>query len=111
VFPPREAPGDLRAVVLPPPPPGSLASHLSHATVGNLLLDFRTAVRGDAALARWMAAPQLVHHGSWAYQEPSQAYGAMRVRDQFDGLLFITRTTATRPTPNARKTVANRRGI
>ena len=111
VFPPREPPGDLRAVVLPAAPPGSLAWYLSRANVGNLFLDLRKAPRGDSVVARWLAAPQVLHHGSWAYQEPSEAYSAIRIGGQFDGLLFIQRTTATRPTPNAQKTVANRKGI
>jgi erythromycin esterase-like protein len=111
MFPPREAPGELRAVVVPLAPPGSLASHLSRANVGDLLLDLRSTAPGDSAIARWWAAPQVLHHGTWAYQDPAEAYGTMRVREQFDGVLFIRRTTATRPTPNAVRNVASRRGI
>jgi erythromycin esterase len=103
--------GDLKAVTLPPGPVGSLPWYLSRANVGNLMLNLRTPV-DEPVVEQWLHAPQQVYYSNWVYSERAEDYlGEMNARRQFDGIMFIDTTTATRPTPNALKTVSRREGL
>jgi erythromycin esterase len=110
VSPPGEAWADLKAGILPAAAKGSLAWYLSHAKLGQMILDLRNTPM-NMVVERWLDSPQVVHHIGWAYQEPSEVYSKVSIKEQYDGVVFIERTTATRPTVNALKTVSNRKGI
>jgi erythromycin esterase len=104
---PNQPAGDLQAVVAPPAPAKSLPWSLFRARVGNLFLDLRAAAADPVARA-WVGSPLVTQGSSWATQNPLGRHRTIRFGEQFDGIIFIETTTPTRPTPNARKNVANR---
>ncbi len=104
---PNQPAGDLQAVVAPPAPAKSLPWSLFRARVGNLFLDLRGAAADPVARA-WVGTPLVTQGSSWATQNPLGRHRTIRFGEQFDGIIFIETTTPTRPTPNARKNVANR---
>lgn len=107
VVPPEGPAGDLKVKVRPPAAPGSLAWYLSRTRLGNLFLDLR-AVPGDRVVRDWMSTPLVIRGGgSWAYSETSSER-ERNITALYDGMIFIETTTPTRPTPNARKAVANK---
>jgi erythromycin esterase len=110
VWPENGPPADLKEGILPPAPAGSTPSYFAHAGVGNVILDLRAPV-ASPVVEQWLSAPQVFHHIAWAYQEPSDVYTKMAPRTDYDGILFIESTTATRPTQNALRTVSSRKGV
>jgi erythromycin esterase len=99
--------GDLKEITLPPAPAESLPWVLSHAHLGNLILDLR-APAGDPAIERWLHAPQIVHTANWVCPDGFQFNVEMSIAQEYDGIVFVERTTPTRPTANALKTAADR---
>ena len=102
--------GDLKAIALPPAPTGSLPWYLSHTNIGNLVLDLR-APAGNPAVQRWLQTPQIVHTANWVCPEGFQYNVEVSIAKEYDGIVFVERTTPTRPTANALKTVADREGL
>ena len=102
--------GDLKAITLPPAPAGSLPWYLSRTHLGNLMLDLR-APAGDPAIERWLHAPQIVHTANWVCPDGFQFNVEMSIAQEYDGIVFVERTTPTRPTANALKTAAEREGL
>ncbi len=54
---------------------------------------------------------QIEHNIPWFYNDPSSFYQEVTVQQQYDGVIFVERTTPTRPTANALETVAKREGL
>jgi erythromycin esterase-like protein len=102
--------GDLKAISLPPAPTGSLPWHLSHTNIGNLVLDLR-APPGDPAIERWLQTPQTVHTANWVCPDGFEFNIEMSLAKEYDGIVFVERTTPTRPTANALKTAAARESL
>jgi erythromycin esterase len=102
--------GDLKAISLPPAPERSLPWHLSHTNIGNLVFDLR-APAGDPAVERWLHSPQIVHTANWVCPDGFEFNIEMNLAEEYDGIVFVERTTATRPTANALKTAADRAGL
>lgn len=102
--------GDLKAITLPPAPAGSFPWYLSRTNLGNLMLDLRAPV-SDPAVERWLHAPQLVHSANWVCPDGFQFNVEVSIAQEYDGIVFVERTTATRPTANALKTAAAREGL
>jgi erythromycin esterase len=100
--------GDLKEFTSPAPLPGSLPWYLAHTGVGNLILGLRVPT-GNAAVARWLQTPQTVHNAGWAYQE--DIYHEHSIAGSYDGLIYVDKTTASRPTVNALQTVARGEGL
>jgi erythromycin esterase-like protein len=90
-----------------PAPAGSLEWYLAQAGAGTLFLDLRAA-HGDPLLVGWLRALRTTYDMSWAYQDPAQRSRAVPLREWYDGLLFVSESTPTRPTANARNTVAQK---
>lgn len=72
-----------------------------------MLLDSRTPP-GTPIVERWLDTPQVMHQADWGYQDPSEVYTEVSIRRHYDGLIFVERTTATRPTANAWEAVRKR---
>jgi erythromycin esterase len=106
-FKPGEPAGDLKASVAPAAPPGTLTWHLSRVNVGNLFLDLRRTTPGDPAVQHWLDTPQVRWLAGWGYGEPTLS-PPVTLQEEFDGVIFVEKTTPTRPTPNARNAAANR---
>ena len=104
---PNQPAGDLKAVVAPPAPSGALPWYLARTGVGNLFLDLR-ALSGDPVLQHWIGTPLVTQGFGWAHHDIVKSYRALNFRALFDGIIFIERTTPSRPTPNARENVAKR---
>ena len=102
--------GDLKAITLPPAPAGSLPWYLSRTNLGDLVLDLR-APAGDPAIERWLHTPQIVHTANWVCPDGFQFNVEMSIAQEYDGIVFVERTTPTRPTANALKTAAAREGL
>jgi erythromycin esterase len=107
---PNTVPGDLKVVTLPPSLPASFAWYLSQIGVDSFLLNLH-APAGNAAVEQWLATPQPVHHVGWGYDDAAQDYVELKSIRWFDGIIFIERTTASRPTSNALKTVCEKDGF
>jgi erythromycin esterase len=101
--------GDLKEITLPAPPSGSLPWYLSRTDMGVLILNL-SAPTGQGEVERWLQAPQTVHNIGWVYDESSY-HNKWSVAKKYDGLIYVDRTTATRPTVNALRTVARREGL
>jgi erythromycin esterase len=104
---PGQGLGDLKAVTLPPAPTGSWPWYLTQANRGDLILNLRTPA-GNPAIEAWLNAPRRVRHANWGYDEKSTYGYDVNLRKTYDGVIFIERTTPTRPTANALQTVARR---
>lgn len=104
---PGQPPGDLKEGVLSPAPLGSLPWYLSQTNRGNLILDLRTPA-GNPVVEEWLSTSQGVYIANWAYQSPSEVYEERVPKKNYDGIVFIKKTTATRPTANAKQAVLKR---
>jgi erythromycin esterase len=102
--------GDLKAITLPPAPAQSLAWYLSQINREVFLVNLRVPV-ANVVVEQWLATPQSIHDIGWPYDDAAQDYLEVRSVQEYDGMIFIESTTATRPTANARNTIAQRDGI
>ncbi len=102
--------GDLKAITLPPAPAESFPWQLTRTHIGNLILDLRAPV-GDPAVERWLQTPQIVHNAHWVCPDGFQFNVEKSIAQEYDGIVFVERTTPTRPTANALKTAAAREGL
>jgi erythromycin esterase len=100
--------GNLGESSLPPAPTGSFPWFMSRANVGNAILNLRTEV-ADPVVNRWLQAPQQMHVVGWVYPggDALQFVNAWT----YDGIVFIGKTTSTRPTANAMNNVAIPGGV
>ena len=105
---PDDTLGDLRVASIPPVPDGSFHCLLAQLGRPVLLLDLREPIESPVVDA-WLSTPQFMHMISWAYREPA-LHAQMNVRRSCDGIIFIKETSATTPTVNARRVVAERVG-
>jgi erythromycin esterase len=98
--------GDFHIGVIPPAPAGTLAWYLAAAGDERFLLDLRRSAP-DPAVARRLAEPLVMHCAGWAHSDPPLTT-TMRLDETYDGVIFMRETSATTPTDNARKAVAQR---
>ena len=102
-------PGEFKAAVLGDPPEGSIPWHLRQAGISNLILDLRATRRSDL-VEHWLSTPHAIHHAPWVYRDPSRDWDQAPLT-RFDGLLFVSDITPTRPTPNALRMIAEKKGF
>ena len=102
--------GDLKEVTLPPSSAGKLAWYLAHLNTDALILNLRTSPN-NKVVEQWLDTSQGVHNAGWAYNEEATYNVEQRIIRKYDGIIFVDTTTASRPTVNALKTVANRDGL
>jgi erythromycin esterase-like protein len=74
------------------------------------MLDLR-APAGNPVIERWLHTPQVVHTANWVCPDGFQYNEEVSIAKEYDGIVFVERTTPTRPTANALKTVADREGL
>lgn len=102
--------GDFKVVPRPPTTSSSLESILAQAQLPCFFLDLR-AVSAAPAVDAWMHTPREAYGGGWAYEDPATLAAendTVKVRDWYDGLLFVNTSTPTHPTANARRIVERR---
>lgn len=97
--------GDLKEVALPPAPAGSLPWYLSRTNIDALVLDLRAPV-DNPVIEHWLHTPRIVQWAYWSYEQ-GWHYSELSIMDNYDAIVFVDRTTATRPTANALKAAAN----
>jgi erythromycin esterase len=107
---PDKLSGDLKEVNLPPAPAKSFPWYLAQTNLGVFILNLRTPVP-DPVVEQWLATPQPAHFVAWRYNAAAQDYLELDSIRKYDGIIFIESTTASRPTANALRTVANRDGL
>jgi erythromycin esterase-like protein len=75
--------------------------------MGDCILNLR-APAVSPVVEQWLDTPQAMHSVVWRYNDADQDYLNLSALRQYDGIIFIESTTASRPTANALKTIANR---
>ena len=85
--------GRLREIEVGIPPETDLGATLARAGVPLGLLNLRQLPSGSAAL-EWFHAPQAYRHIGATYY-PDWQFSLMMVPEQFDGLFFVEKTSAT----------------
>ena len=106
-FPPA---GDLRTAAVPPAPPGAVEWSLARAHIPLFFLDLRAA-RESAPVGSWFRTPRNILSGGWAYSDGPRHAAQRAVSEWFDGILFVSTSTPTRPTANARSTAERKAGF
>ncbi len=101
--------GDLKSITIPPAPVASWPWYLAQANLEHILLDFRGASY-PSEVKTWVKAPQEIFLAGWVH-DPKHTYMELEVGRLYDGILFIQTTNPTRPTENALKNAAERKGL
>lgn len=104
---PGEPVGDLKEATALPAPAGSYTSYLARTGVGDMIVDLRPAAR-NPIVAQWFQSVRTVRSTGWAYEDPSEIDADRTLGKDFDGIIFLEKTTATRPTPGALEKVKRR---
>lgn len=102
-------PGEFKLAVLADPPEGSIPWHLRQAGIANLILDLRATPRDDL-VEHWLSTPHAIHSVNWVYRDETRDWKQTPLT-RYDGILFVFEITPTRPTPNALRMVAERKGF
>jgi hypothetical protein len=70
-----------------------------------MIVDLRAAPK---VVAQWLETARTVRSTGWAYEDPSEIDTERRLGKDFDGIIFLEKTTATRPTAGALEKVKRR---
>jgi hypothetical protein len=95
---------DFKITNKPPAAAGSLEWFLARAGPPRFFLDLRAASR-TPAIDAWLRTSRDSYWGTWRFADPASLSDTTKVRDWYDGILFVNESTPTHPTANARKTV------
>jgi erythromycin esterase len=100
----------LQEFTLPAAEPGSLGWYLERGREGrpyqNYIIDFRSAPR-SGPVADWLDAPQsTVSIGAFFAEPLSQWMTQPVLRQEYDGMIFISQTTRARPNPTGIRPLA-----
>jgi erythromycin esterase len=106
IFPPR----DFDIKTRPPAAEGTLEWFLARAGLPRFFLDLR-APSGKPAVEAWLRTSRMAFAGVWASDYTEALSQSLKVRHWYDGLLFVSESTPTHPTPNARNIVARKEGF
>jgi erythromycin esterase len=83
-------------------PSKSLTWYLSQVDKGNAFFNFRSGVT-NPVIKKWFETPIRFGAGGWLFKGASQNQGTTFLRNKYDGILYIERSTPARPTINALK--------
>ncbi len=100
--------GDLKEVNIAPAPKGYLAYYLSQAKRGSLFWNLRDSIN-NSLVQKWVSQPQIMRYFGW-FNDDSPVK-KVDLKRRYDGIIFIEKTTATRPTKNALATVSRKEGL
>lgn len=95
---PKDAPRGLIPHTVPPDPPGTLGDTLNQVGLPLLALDLRSLPPEGPVNAFWHERRGIREVGA-GYGSTEQSLSYIHTADEFDGLLFVQRTTAAHPTP------------
>jgi erythromycin esterase len=91
--------GVHKEITVPPSPAGSLDWYCSHANRGDAIFNLRTPT-GSPVIEQWLDTPQVVSGAGWPDNDESEYLGLDKLID-YDGLVFVEKTSAAIPTENA----------
>ncbi len=100
--------GNLKVATVEAAPKGYLAYYLSQTKKGNLFWNLRDSTNGPM-VKQWLGQPQKMRFFGWFNDDTSTK--KVELKNRFDGIIFIERTTSTRPTKNALVTVSKGEGL
>jgi len=99
--------GALREFTVGPAAPGSVAWYLERARQGKPFSNYIVALRSaptDGPVGRWLSSPHLMFAVGAVFSDsmpPDQYMAPTVLREAFDGLIFIEKTTRAQPNPTA----------
>ena len=91
-----EAKFALTSFTVGPAAANSFDWQLAHPRIPMYIIDFRN-VGGNASVSKWLSTIQTARSFGAVYPQPD---GQIAPARQFDGMLFIDKTTRARPNPN-----------
>jgi erythromycin esterase len=91
--------GDLKADTLLPVEK-SLAWYLASTSKKSLFINFRNTY-SNPVVDKWMNTPIRFNDGHWLYRNASENFDSKKLKDLYDGILFMERSTPVHPTKNA----------
>lgn len=101
--------GDLKADTLLPIQ-HSLGWYLTQTGKKNLFIDLRQAP-SHPIVAQWLDTPIRFNNGHWLYRGAKKNFSTQKIKDSYDGILFIERSTPVQPTKTAQVRSASRIGF
>jgi erythromycin esterase len=102
--------GDFKIGTQPPAAEGMLEWFLARAELPRFFLDLR-APFGKPSVDSWLHTSREAFAGGWASEHSVGINDTLKVREWYDGLLFVSESTPTHPTSHARNLVAKREGF
>jgi erythromycin esterase len=84
--------------------------YLARTEKGNLFIDLRST-SSNLVVNTWLESPIRYGRGNWGYRGSNENFEIRKLKDFYDGILFIERSTPVRPTKNALARSKNRIGF
>lgn len=88
----------------------SINWYLLSTNKGNQFIDLRSA-HSNAMAKKWMETPQKIGAGVYLSRRSSKNQTNIKLKDTYDGILFIERSTPVYPTKNAKNRSSNKIGF
>ena len=102
--------GDFKIQTQPPATEGMLEWFLARAELPRFFLDLRAPSR-TPSVDSWLHTSREAFAGGWASEYSVGINDTLKVREWYDGLLFVSESTPTHPTAHARNMAAKREGF
>jgi erythromycin esterase-like protein len=80
--------------------PKSINWYFAHTGKENLFVDLRQA-SSNAVVDKWLDTPSSFGEGNWGHRNANENFWITKLKDLYDGILFIERSTPAHPTKNA----------
>ena len=87
-----------------------LSWYFSRSNKGNAFIVLRSTA-SNPIIEKWLETPRKMNVGFWLYRGSAKNFATRSLKNYWDGVLFIERTTASHPTRNALVRSANRIGF
>ncbi|WP_373517880.1 erythromycin esterase family protein [Pricia sp.] len=92
------------------PVPKSLGWYLRRTGKKSLFLNLRS-IASNSVVEKWLETPIRFNNGHWVYRGPVKNFDTKNIKDFYDGILYIERSTPVHPTKNALERSAGRIGF
>ncbi|MEO7486111.1 MAG: erythromycin esterase family protein [Ferruginibacter sp.] len=107
--------GELTADTIPSGPEQSLSWYLSQVDKSPLFVDLGS-IQANPIVSKWLEKPKEITWAGWGYgtdkdNKPTPNHQNVLIKGYFDGVLFVERSTPTRPTKNALERSTNKIGF
>jgi erythromycin esterase len=78
----------------------SVAWHLKQTGMGTIFVNWRSTYT-NIVVDKWLDTPAKFANGGWAHRNTSENVETKKLKNAFDGILYIDLSTPTHPTANA----------